>query len=330
MQKLVAHYQRLVNDVHERKVRCLNNLKMSKTPGNHLEPINQTLKEFGSKLKRDNIDFILKTLDGDDNKWKDIRMECCILFSKVKLLEEELNRSIVGVCVTGFRPSSSKTRIQEIRDRLDTRVLDSMIISSFTMENDLVELCNLSIYDFKLLYRASRDGFEAASFHAKCDYNSRTLTVIRTTNGYIFGAFTDISWNSKSGFRADPKAFIFSLVNASSTPALIPVKSGDKNSILCEAEFGPTFGNGHDIVICSFSNTTTESYSNLGSSYDFKLFKCGGVKAQSFLAGSRNFQTTEIEVFSLYVLKVMIKIINKIKLINHPLFVFCCLTSRSS
>jgi hypothetical protein len=61
--------------------------------------------------------------------------------------------------------------------------------------------------------------------------------------------------------------------------------------------YGPTFGGGHDLHICTNSNTSNGSYSNLGISYKHPYYARGSNEAQSFLAGSCNFLTTEIEVF---------------------------------
>ena len=297
MQKLVAHYQKLVDDLHERKVQCLHNLKTQKIES---DAIKQTLIEHRSKLKKESLDTILMTLDGDDHKWKEIQLECNILLTKVQLLEEELNERIVGIHTTGFRPSSSKTRIEDIFGALDQRLICSTIVTSFKMENDLVELGKLGGKKFKLIYRATRDGFRTSIFHAKCDNIPNTLTIIKSTNGCIFGGYTSVAWDSTSGFKADPTAFIFSLVNFSSAPqpSLIRAKFGNKHSIYCDASRGITFGNGHDISICSHSNTTNESFAFLGSSYDFKLFDCGTAKAQSYLAGTCHFLTAEIEIFT--------------------------------
>ena len=304
VRKMVAHYHKLVYKVQERRVRCLNNLRRNETLNSELEPINRTLKEFDSKLKNDNLDFVLKTMDGDEAKWKQIKIECETMLAKTKSLEYQLTELILGGDRIALRPSTTSTRIEDICGKIDLTYLESSIIRSFKMENDLIKLCKLSKNsEFDLLYRASRDGFEAARFHAKCDEETQTLTIIRTTNGCIFGGFTAIEWDCTSGYKVDPKAFIFSLVNFSSMPLFIPVKSGGKQSIFCKVELGPTFGDGHDIMIWSDSNTSTESYSNLGSSYDFTLFECGRAKAQSFLAGSRNFQVSEIEVFRYFQLR---------------------------
>ena len=49
---------------------------------------------------------------------------------------------------------------------------------------------------WKLLFRGSRDGFQAETFHSKCDNKGPTVTIVKSGNN-IFGGFTEISWNSK-------------------------------------------------------------------------------------------------------------------------------------
>ena len=52
-------------------------------------------------------------------------------------------------------------------------------------------------YDrWHLLFRASRDGFRAQTFHAKCNSKGPTVTVVKSGNN-IFGGFTENSWKSK-------------------------------------------------------------------------------------------------------------------------------------
>ena len=46
---------------------------------------------------------------------------------------------------------------------------------------------------WRLLFRASRDGFAAETFHSKCDNLGPTVTIVKNGN-YIFGGFTDVSW----------------------------------------------------------------------------------------------------------------------------------------
>ena len=65
--------------------------------------------------------------------------------------------------------------------------------------------------------------------------------------------------------------------------------------IKCDDSLGPSFGGFGDIRIENNSNKNTDSYSVLGYSYKHPNYKIGSNEAQSFLAGSRNFQVNEIE-----------------------------------
>jgi hypothetical protein len=51
---------------------------------------------------------------------------------------------------------------------------------------------------FVLLWRGSRDGFNATDFHSRCDGHANTLTLILDTDGNIFGGFTPVEWESAS------------------------------------------------------------------------------------------------------------------------------------
>ena len=48
--------------------------------------------------------------------------------------------------------------------------------------------------NIKLLYRGSRDGWEAKDFHRLCDNQGPTLTIVKSSVGRISGGFTTIPW----------------------------------------------------------------------------------------------------------------------------------------
>ena len=50
--------------------------------------------------------------------------------------------------------------------------------------------------DWKLCWRASRDGWNANTFHYQCDEKGPTITIIRVGK-YIFGGYTSLPWPSK-------------------------------------------------------------------------------------------------------------------------------------
>ena len=158
-----------------------------------------------------------------------------------------------------------------------------------------------------------------SNFHQKCDHFEKTLVVIKSTSGNIFGGFTSKPWNSISdfansdlanyGYVSDASAFIFSLVNKNNKP-FKTVNSCNKG-IFCDKDNGPSFGYGnlegirnitymnpfYDLKICSDSNMNQTSNSNFG--YGFKNPDyLEETEAKAFLAGSYNFQNVEIEVFT--------------------------------
>ena len=99
------------------------------------------------------------------------------------------------------------------------KVFESTIMDSY-LQRKLVDLCEFpKDQEWELKYRGTRDGLKAADFHKKCDGIAETLTVVKATNGNIFGGFAEKAWSSKNEWIADPKAFIFSLINKEEDPS---------------------------------------------------------------------------------------------------------------
>lgn len=70
------------------------------------------------------------------------------------------------------------------------------------------------VVSIELIYRASRDGWDFADFHRHCDDMGPTLSLIRSTKGYLCAGYTSLPWTSAKEFstmKADPDAFICSL-----------------------------------------------------------------------------------------------------------------------
>jgi hypothetical protein len=118
----------------------------------------------------------------------------------------------------------------------------------------------------------------------------------KSTNDNVFGGYSEQTWNHIGYYKADPNSFIFSLINKLNKP--IKMKCSQNHGIYCNSSYGPTFGGGHDLHIDDRSNTNTSSYSDLGYSYSHPDYAYRSNEAKSFLAGSYNFQVTEIEVYA--------------------------------
>ena len=117
LQKLLDHYRDLVDDVHQRKVQCLQKLTTCTTLERELEAIKRKLAEHEDKLKREQLDFILKTLDGDEDTWKAIQSECDLMQEAVKSLEDELKKKIVCNDVSSSRRTLSPVQLNETISR---------------------------------------------------------------------------------------------------------------------------------------------------------------------------------------------------------------------
>jgi hypothetical protein len=108
---------------------------------------------------------------------------------------------------------------------------------------------------FEILWRGSRDGFEAQEFHRRCDGRANTLTVVLDTGGNIFGGFTPVEWesrvwNGKKGgedncWEADDsrRSFLFTLKNPHNIPPWRFALKADKKhrAIWCNHKRGPNF-----------------------------------------------------------------------------------------
>ena len=159
---------------------------------------------------------------------------------------------------------------------------------------------------WNLLYRATRDGFRAADFHAKCDGKSKTLVIVKAASGNVFGGYTECIWDQSEKAKKGYRDYIFSYRNKLNNK--LKISNFLFYTIFCSAKFGPVFGSryrtlylidddGFDFAIVDSSNTNESSFSNLDQSFEHPYSWCSDEKAKSLLAGSKNFKVNEIEVF---------------------------------
>jgi hypothetical protein len=148
-----------------------------------------------------------------------------------------------------------------------------------------------------LLYRGSRDGFQASDVHSKCDNESNSVTLIETTKGFIFGGFTPIPWDSSGTNKSDPShtSFIFTLKNAHNISPRTFTLSNSSKAIYCGCDYGPIFGNGFNIGLRNDFTVKTNNYTDVGGAY----VNDTGQNGQEVLTGEHYFAVKEIEVFTI-------------------------------
>ncbi|RNA04962.1 BTB POZ domain-containing KCTD21 [Brachionus plicatilis] len=120
-----------------------------------------------------------------------------------------------------------------------------------------------------------------------------------TTGNYIFGGYTEQSWDGNSCYKSDPNAFIFSI---------------DYN---LKAKINPSYQGNAIYFIQIFSNFNSHNQnSSITESYGSQ---------STYLAGSQQFTVSQIEVFSL-ILSLNEKLLKECKeRINYVIVIVVCL-----
>jgi len=160
-------------------------------------------------------------------------------------------------------------------------------IQGFLAEDNICE-------NLELLYRGSRDGFGASTFHERCDNKGPTVTCVRCTGGFVFGGYADIPWSSNDDYLASSKSFLFALKSHSGIGSTkMRIKAGcENNAVLHNECYGPSFGYGCDLHISENPNTDKHSYFGIGESYHLP-----DGQDDYFIIGTSTFRVAEIEVF---------------------------------
>jgi hypothetical protein len=140
---------------------------------------------------------------------------------------------------------------------------------------------------FKLLFKKSTDGNTTKDLHDHCDNKGKTLIIIETIEGRKFGGVTYDNWNTNSGWRKNPKDFVFSLdLNKKYN------YSGSGDTTIGDITIGFVFGNNRTdaVDICFNNESLNEGISN--GSPSFKTNK-------ELNNGNEKFRTKEIEVYQI-------------------------------
>jgi len=144
---------------------------------------------------------------------------------------------------------------------------------------------------FRLLFRSSRDGASAASFHTACDGQGPTVTLIKSSGGYVFGGYAGVAWSSDSSSHACPSAFLFTVTNPHGDPITRFMSNGDRWAVVCFFGWGPTFGAGQDMWVSGAFDGT--SFTNFPRSYTDTLGR-----GNATFTGAYYFTPAEVEVWA--------------------------------
>jgi hypothetical protein len=104
---------------------------------------------------------------------------------------------------------------------------------------------------FQLLWDGHPGDFKGSSFHQSCNNKANTLTIMRDSDGNVFGGFTPamwvrVPWTCTNHCKEDEsgESWLFTLVNPHGLPPRkFPLKLEQKHRALyCQSTYGPAFG----------------------------------------------------------------------------------------
>jgi len=128
-------------------------------------------------------------------------------------------------------------------------------------------------YKFKLLFLTSRDGFSQHRFHDICNYQSRTVTIIKVKeSNEILGRYNPIEWKSGHSWGTTKDSFIFSFKkNDRIENHILSRVKDEKKAVLFDHSHGPIFGNGDLTIWNVFSTGSCKK-----NSYEKQIRETGG------------------------------------------------------
>ncbi|EXX66731.1 hypothetical protein RirG_120930 [Rhizophagus irregularis DAOM 197198w] len=220
------------------------------------------------------------------------------VFPYREILPEELHvnllKTFISLSDPNIKPSDKSKPC--ITKKVNLGTIDSKIITSQHAELiskwiDRLEITDelTSPYEFKLLFRGSRDGFTRHKFHEICDNKSRTVTIIKVKDtNEILGGYNPIKWESDNVWNITKDSFIFSFNNDRIEDHILSRVMDECKALINSSIMGPSFGDG-DLTILRLNYYTRKEYCrSIKSSYEKSIRKT-----------TNNFDVEECEVFQI-------------------------------
>ncbi|RIA92031.1 hypothetical protein C1645_804899 [Glomus cerebriforme] len=250
---------------------CLANVKFS-------ELSNWTTTEFNAleKTLRDCLPLIRYFQMSSDEIYKKV-------FPYKKILNKQLKQDIIAYFMSSdYQPKSLLLPPRsgphlEIDSLLITNECCILLETWIRKEDKLVTNNSKGIlFNWKLIFRASRDGYDAKNFHQRCDNQGACIVVAKIAGNQherLIGGFNPIGWFDSIGqYSAAPDAFLFyienkSLINAKISRVL-PYRAS--KAIFQEASCAANFG-APDLRISNNCNKNTLSFINTTNFYEYTI-----------------------------------------------------------
>ena len=205
------------------------------------------------------------------------------LKEEIKILKNEIND------LKNWKKEKIEKKEKEKEKEKESNIIKDKKEYEF-IENRLKLAGNNKDIRYKLLYRASKDGDKAKTFHEKCNGIKGTLCLVETTDNIKLGGYTEALWDG-SGYKKDEKAFCFSLNLKKIYNVAIP-----EQAIQPEEKYGPRFASTlFGIEDESFKNGENGGWCNYTYDKQYGIIE----KKYEITGGKNEFGVKEVEVFQI-------------------------------
>ena len=224
---------------------------------------------------------------------------------KPKNLEETVEKLLKEISVLNNRISylekeniNLSTKVSILEKYLAPQINDQIVLKQKILSDIIMTINDLDIINkrllrqnkrtvYTLIYKATRDGDKAETFHSMCDSYQNTVVLIKTSKGRIFGGFTHEKWEGEDINKIDNRAFLFSI----DKQKVYNIKRNEE-AIGCYKLNGPDFCGWQIVIQDNFLSNkqcyTGEKDMNFKTEEDYELN-----------GGEKYFGVQELEVFQI-------------------------------
>ena len=222
---------------------------------------------------------------------------------KPKNIEETVKALIKQISALNNRVSSLekeninlKTKLSIFEKYLTPQINDQIKLKEKILTDIITNINELDVINkrllrqnkrtvYTLIYKATRDGDKAQTFHTMCDSYNHTVVLIKTLKGRRFGGYTYEKWEGEDVNKVDNRSFLFSIDKQKVYNVI-----RNEEAIGCYKLNGPDFC-GWQIVIQDNFLTNKQCYTgekemNFRTDEDYELN-----------GGEKYFGVQELEVF---------------------------------
>ena len=135
-------------------------------------------------------------------------------------------------------------RKPNLKFKLDSTLIESKHLLHGLTKKILHTIIKKNIpYEFKFLYRSSRDGVDTKSFHRNCDNKGATIFVAKIRGSTrLIGGYNPLDWNG-NGWKYTTDSFIFNFTDGKNvSTAKLGYVVNTNYAVYCNSNFGPHMG----------------------------------------------------------------------------------------